>query len=365
MKADRKKTGIGKLIVEQINGLFLPIINVITGASILKSIVMLLASSGVLSAEGGVYRILYAATDGFFYFLPFYLAITAAKQWKTDPYISLLIPIAMLYPDMTAVIENGSGFSLLGFSVPPTIYHSSVIPVLLAVGLLHFVEKPCDKYIHETVRGFLKPIICCLVVLPVTFLLFGPIGSWMGDSLTKLFFVLYDRNSVAAGIFMGFIIQPMVAVGAHWSVVPFSISNIMNNGYDLILPLLGAAVYAQGGAALAVALLYKKNTQKRRVAYQASLSAVLGVSEPALFAVNVPLVRPMLAACTAGAIGGGIVGIAGTHCYSFAFPSFLTSVAYIGPGFAWFLFSMVLGFILGFLFTYLQKKQIARMIANE
>lgn len=354
---EQKKSAY-KIVIEQITGIFFPIINIITAASILKSAVVLLAGFGVLSTDSGVYQILYAVSDGFFYFLPFFLAITAAKQWNTDPFISILIPVAMLYPDITAVLENGGTLPFLGLTVPSTVYHSSVIPVLLAIGLLHFVEKPCDKYIGESVRGFLKPMICCLVVLPVTFLVFGPMGTWIGDILTKIFFTIYDWNAIVAGAFMGFVMQPMVVVGAHWSVVPVSINNIALNGYDVIMPLVGGAVYAQAGAALTVGLMYKKDRKKRGIAFQASLTAALGVTEPALFGVNVPLVKPMLAACISGAVGGAIVGAVGAHCTSFAFPSFLTSVAYVGPGFVWFLFSMVLSFILAIPLTFLLQRKV-------
>lgn len=349
-----------RVVIDQITGIFLPIINLITAASIIKSIIIL-ASTGILDKTGGVYQIFYAVSDGFFYFLPFYLAVTVAKQWKTDPYIALMIPVAMLYPDITAVLEQGQSMSFLGLTVPPTIYHSGVIPVILAVGLLCLVEKPCEKYLPEAIKGFMKPIICCLVVLPVTFLVFGPLGRWIGDFLTVIFFAIYNWNSVAAGAFMGFVMQPMVVVGGHWSVVPVSINNIATNGYDVIMPLVGGAVYGQAGAAMAVAFMYT-NKEKRRMAIQASVTAILGVTEPALFGVNVPLLRPMISACLAGTIGGAMVGAVGTHCYSFAFPSFLTSVAYVGPGFVTFLVSMVLSFVLAFGFTFIQKKQIVKLL---
>lgn len=356
-KEEAKKSSLYHIIIDQISGIFLPILNCLTAASIIKSAIVLLASFGLMDPEGGLYKIFFAVSDGFFYYLPFCLAFTAAKKWKTDPFIALLIPIAMLYPDLNTLIEGGTSLSFLGLPIPATIYHSSVIPVILAVGLLHFVEIPCDKFIPESIRGFCKPILCCIIVLPASFLLFGPIGTWIGDILTKIFFALYDWNAIFAGAFMGFFMQPMVVVGAHWSVVPVSISNVATYGYDVIMPLVGAAVYGQSGAALAMALIYKSK-EKKRIALQASLTAALGVTEPALFGVNVPALRPMLAACLAGAIGGGIVGAAGTHCNAFAFPSFLTSVAYVGPGFVTFLLSMVLGFILGFIFTIVQKKSI-------
>lgn len=346
-------------------GIFFPIINIITAVSIIKSVIALLASGGFLSLDGGLYQVFYAVSDGFFYFLPFFLAIAAAKQWKLDPFLALLVPVAMLYPGLTAILEEGESLSFLGLTIPPTIYHASVIPVLFALLLLKALDRPLDRLLPEAVRGFLKPICCMLVVLPVTFLAFGPIGSLIGTMLTRVFAVIYDANSMAAGGFMGMIMQPMVVVGAHWSVVPVSISNIATQGFDTIMPLVGGAVYAQSGAALAVALLCRKEQPMRRVALQASLTAALGVTEPALFGVNVPLGRPMIAACLAGAVGGAMVGAAGTHCTSFAFPSFLTSVAYAGPGFAAFLASMAVCFVLGFVLTIVQKKQLQKLLESR
>jgi PTS system beta-glucosides-specific IIC component len=227
--------------------------------------------------------------------------------------------------------------------------------VLLAVGLLHFVEIPCKKYIPEAVKGFILPIVCCIIVLPVTFLVFGPLGTKIGDGLTKVFTTIYEWNSVAAGAFMGFAIQPMVAVGVHWSIVPVSIAAIADQGYDVLLPLLGGAVYGQCGACLAAAIL-TKDKEKKRIAYQASFSCAIGVTEPALYGVTVANIRAMLAACVAGAVGGAVAGFSGTHCISFAFPSFVTCVAYVGPGFVGFLLSMIVAFPIGFVLTWIQKK---------
>ncbi|MBQ0039727.1 MAG: PTS transporter subunit EIIC [Treponema sp.] len=346
---------IGKTIVENIGGVFLPIINLITAASIIKSILILLAVSDVLSKEGGIYRIFYAVSDGVFYFLPFLLAFTSAKQFKADPYISLMIPIAFLYPATSDLLENGTSFIFICFDVPPAVYHSSVIPVVLAVLFLHFIEIPFEKILPQAIKGFMKPILCMLIVLPFTFLVFGPIGTWIGQILTKAFFAIYGLNSIVAGAFMGTIIQPLVAIGGHWAIVPVALNNIAEEGYDIIMPLLAGAVYGQAGAAFAVGIK-EKNRDKRILAFQSCFTACLGVTEPALYSVNLPKVKPMIFGCAGGFAGGALVGFAGTHCISFAFPSILTSVAFAGHGFGLFLLSMPLGFLTGFILTYLFTK---------
>ena len=353
---------IRQRIVESISGVFLPVVNVITAASITKSVLLLLLSSGVLDEQSGLYLLFYAASDGFFYFLPFFLAATASRQWKADPFVSMLIPCAMLYPDVVAVLEAGGQLSFVTLTVPNAVYHSSVIPVLLSVGLLHFVEIPCDKLLPEAIRGFLKPIVCLIIVIPATFLLFGPIGAAIGEVLAAVFFRLYSWSAVAAGAFMGFACQPMVAVGAHWAVVPAAINSIATKGFDVIMPFFAGAVYAQGGAVLAVALMYDRGSESRRLALQASATAILGVTEPALFGFNIPLAAPFLSACAAGAVGGALIGWAGVTCKSFAFPSIVTSVAFAGQGFGTFLLSMVTCYILGFALTFTQRLSILRRI---
>lgn len=199
-----------------------------------------------------------------------------------------------------------------------------------------------------------------LIVLPVTFLLFGSVGAWIGNLLTFVFLKIYNLSPIFAGAFMGFVMQPMVVVGAHWSVVPVSINNIATLGYDMIMPLVGGAVYAQAGVCLGMAIIRRKDAKYRRVAYQGMLSCILGVTEPALFGVTVPNIRCMLTACAAGAVGGAIVGFSGNVCTSFAFPSYLTCVAFVGPGFVLFLASMAISFVLAVIATLLQKKWLAK-----
>lgn len=346
----KEKKSVGKILVDGLTGIFLPIINLITAASIIKSVLILLSTFGVLSTQNGVYRVFYAVSDGFFYFLPFFLAVSASHQFKTDLFVSLMIPVAMLYPDFLNVIEGGEEFSFLMFKPFQAVYHSSVIPVLLAVGLLKFIEIPCEKYLPEIIKGWTKPIICMLMVLPFTFLVFGPLGTWLGSALTKVFFKIYDWNAVVAGAFMGFLIQPMVAIGAHWAIVPIALNNISTQGYDVIMPLLAGAVYGQAGAAFAVGVK-DLNKDVKRLAFQSGFTACLGVTEPALYSVNLPRFTPMIAGCIAGAAGGALTGLSGNTCISFAFPSVLTCIAYIGNGFDFFMYSMALGLAIGFCLT--------------
>ncbi len=353
--AATKKTGLLNSITDTISGIFLPIINVLMAAALLKGFLMVLSNYGVVSPEAGAYTILFAAADGFFHFLPIFLAYTASHKLKADTVTSILVAAALVYPDVTKMFESGAGITFLGLPVTPVSYPSSVIPILLAIGLLHYVELPLEKYIHSTIKGFLKPMISIMIVVPVTFLVFGPVGAMIGSGLAGAYAAIYNLSPILAGVIFGLIWQPLVVFGLHWGMVPVIIEHVNTLGYDTFLPYCGAGVMGQAGAAMAVSIL-AKNKKLKAVALSSSITAILGVTEPVLYGISVPLKRPMVAACIAGAIGGAIVGTSGARAMAFAFPSVLTLVVYLGEGFFTFLLSMIAAFfialLLGLLFRF-------------
>lgn len=353
MSTTEKRSGGQNLfdrVMDIISGIFIPIVNVIMAAGLLKGILMLLVNTNLLQQTDGAYQMLYAISDGFFHFLPIFLAFTASKKLKADTFTSVMLAAALVYPDITALFKNGTQMDLFGIPIREVTYPSSVIPIIMAVGLQHYVERPLEKYLPNAIKGFLKPMITLAVVTPITFLVFGPLGSMIGEALAGVYALLYNLSPVAAGVIFGLIWQPMVVFGLQWGLVPVIIDNISTLGMDSILPLLGPAVMGQAGAALAVSIL-TKDKELKTISMSGSVTAILGITEPVLYGVTVPLKRPMIAACIAGAIGGGIVGTSSASAVSFAFPSMVTLVVYFGEGFWTFLIAMVIGFILGFVLT--------------
>lgn len=352
----KDKNSIANRVIDTISGIFIPIIQVLMAAALLKGFLVLAVNSGLVAETDGAYRILYAIADGFFYFLPMFLAYTASKKLKADSFTSVLIAAALLYPGITEIFEAGTGLDFFGIRVHPVTYQSGVIPIILAVGLLHFIEQPLERYLPSAVKGFLKPMLSVLIVVPVTFIIFGPFGTLIGDGLARAYAMLYGFSPALAGVIFGLIWQPLVVFGVQWGMVPVIISNISNYGVDTILPMLGPAVMGQAGAAMAVSIL-TKNKKLKTVAFSSSVTAILGITEPVLYGVTIPLKRPMAAACIAGAIGGGIVGAFHAAAVSFAFPSMVTLVVYFGKGFWAFFFALLLGFVLGFLLTFILRFQ--------
>ncbi len=223
------------------------------------------------------------------------------------------------------------------------IYHSGVIPIILAVGLLVYVERVVNKILPDLIKGFFAPLICIVVVGLVTLFVFGPIGNVIGDGLAAAYEFVYQISPMIAGAILGAVIQPMVIFGFHWSFVLVAMNNISVKGSDTILALIGPAVFAQAGAALAVGLR-SKDKKFRSLCLSAVVSACFGVTEPAMFGVNLPLKKAYDCSMHRRWGGRSIAGFSGAQAMTFAFPSVITLPVFLGRGFGLFVVSCFAGF---------------------
>lgn len=344
------KRSLVNIIIDGISGIFLPIVNILSAAGIMKGLLAGAVALELLSKTEGTYTVLNAMADSLFHYLPLLLAFTAARKFGANPFTAVVIGGVMLYPSLTTLFANNEVIEFMGMSIKPVNYPASAIPIILAVGLLVYVERFCVKILPEVIRGFFTPLISVIVVSSVTLLVFGPMGALAGDALADGYRTVYNLSSVGAGMVLGAVIQPMVIFGLHWSLVPLAINNISTGGSDTILALMGPAAFAQAGAALAV-FIKAKDKQFRTLSLSASISALFGVTEPAMFGVNLPLRKPMIIVCIAGSIGGGMVGMFGSSAISFAFPGLATLPAYLGEGFGGFLIACTTGFLISLIAT--------------
>ncbi|WP_379151145.1 PTS transporter subunit EIIC [Paenibacillus sp. sgz5001063] len=348
------KKSIVNIIVDGISGIFLPIVNILSAAGIMKGLLAGAAALDLLSKTEGTYIVLNAMADSLFYYLPILLAYTAARKFGANPFTAVVIAGVLLYPSLTTLFADHETIRFLGVGITPVNYPASAIPIILAVGLLVYVERICGKVLPEIIREFFTPLISIIVVSSAALLLFGPMGTLAGDALAQGYKFVYNLSPIGAGIVIGAIIQPMVIFGLHWSLVPLAINNITLNGSDTLLALMGPASFAQAGAALAV-FIKAKDKKFKTLSLSASISALFGVTEPAMFGVNLPLRKPMIIVCCAGAIGGGLSGMFGASAISFAFAGLATLPAYLGDGFGGFLIACTTGFLIALIATLLVK----------
>lgn len=356
MEKAKKKSKLD-VVIDTISGIFLPIISVLTAAGIMKGMLALSISTGLLIKGSESYLVCNAIADALFYFLPIFVAFTAAKKFGCDQFSSVAVAGILVYPELTEAFKQADALHFAGIKIDAVNYPSSVIPILMAVGFMYFVEKFLKKVIPEIVRGFLTPLFSIIIVSMATLFLFGPAGTWIGDLLAGGYTAAYEFNPVVAGILLGGFAQIIVMFGFHWSLVPIAIANIALYGSDTILAFLGPASFGQAGAGLAVFLKLKDKSQKG-VVISAVVSALFGITEPIMFGANLPLKKPMIAVCTAGAIGGGLVGLSGAAAIAFAFPGIPTLPVFAGEGFFGFLAACTLGFFIAFALTMIMKFEV-------
>lgn len=355
--------------IDLISGIFTPILGPMAAAGMIKGLTAMCASFGWLAKTSGTYEVLYAIGDGFFYFLPLILAITSAKKFKVDRFTAITIGAAMCYPAMVAMnsskkvlfdLFNGTFLHsqvhaiFLGIPIISMNYTSTVIPIILAVWFASVVEKWCKEWIPTVVKTFLVPFVTLLIVVPLTFLIIGPLATWIGNALAAITSAVYNFSPVLAGILLGGFWQVFVIFGVHWGFVAVMMSNIAALGYDPILGLSLGASFAQIGVVLAI-LLQTKDQKLKGIALPAFLSGIFGVTEPAIYGVTLPRKKPFILSCIAAGVGGGLIGFFGTKMYMMGGMGVFVIPAAIGPktgvdmSVYGLMIAMAVSFVLGFI----------------
>ncbi|ETT79678.1 PTS system beta-glucoside-specific transporter subunits IIABC [Paenibacillus sp. FSL R7-277] len=340
-----ESTGVLGKAVDIISSIFSPILGALAGAGILKGLLALILSLEWISAASGTYMILNAAADSVFYFLPVFLAVTAARKFKANQFVSIAIAGALIYPAVIAAVGSPDPLHFLGIKIVLINYSSSVIPIILAVWVQSYVERWFRSFIHESVRNILVPMFALLIVIPLTFLAFGPVGSMISEGLASGYTWLYNLSPLVAGAIAGAFWQVFVIFGVHWGFVPIMLSNIATLGQDTMLPILSAAVLSQAGAVFGV-FLKSRNPQLKALAGSSTLSAVFGITEPTIYGVTLKLKKPFIYACISGAIGGAIIATGGARALSFSLPGLLALPTYFGTGFVWVVIGILVAFVL-------------------
>lgn len=323
-----EKGNIFNQLIDIISSIFTPFLGAMAGAGVLKGFLTLALTLNWMTAESGVYTVLYAIADGLFTYLPVMLAFTAAKKFKTNEFLSVSLAMALVHPNITAL----AGQTLHFFGIPVIIgasaYTSSVIPIILAVFLQSYVERFFKKVIPSFLQIICVPLAVFLIMAPLTFIVVGPLGTILGNLLGSAYGSIYDFSPLVAGAVMGGLWQVFVMFGMHWGFVPIMLLNLSQNGVDTMVPMLLPAVVAQGGAALAVFLI-TKNVKLKGLALSSTITAFFGITEPTVYGVTLPLKKPFIAACISGAIGGAFIGFSHVENFTFGLVSVLSLPSFI------------------------------------
>lgn len=350
-------------IFDIISGIFTPILAAITGSGLLKGIMAILVFANWLSPDSSTYIVLNAIADATFHFLPFLVAFSAANKFKTNPSIAVALAGILMYPTFMANAAAGEITSLkfIGISIPMNSYASSVIPIILAVFLLSYVEKYAKKIVPDALTIIFVPLISLLVTAPIMLAFIAPLGNMLGVYLEQLFTMLFKIAGPFAGALMGGLMPIIVITGMHYAFFPGTFASFEKFGYDImLLPLNLVANLSQAGATLAV-FFKTKDKKMKQVAFSAVIPAIFGITEPAIYGVTMKLKKPFYASMIGGAVGGAIFGTFAVKAFSFAVPGILAIPTYIEKGTNNFLFAIVgvlSSFAVAFIATLLLKFDI-------
>lgn len=345
--------------LETVAGVFTPILPALVGCGMMKCLSSILTASGLVNAQSGFILIFNMIADCVFYFMPFFLAVSAAKKFKTNEYLAIAIAACLLHPTILTAASNiaTTGVSTINFLGLPILlvkYTSTVIPIILSVWIMSYVHRFIDKLIPEMLKVILVPMLVLLVMVPLTLIAIGPFGSYIGTWLSNIISLLFTANGIIAGFVLGFFRPILVMFGMHYSIMPMQIQQIAEQGYTAMLPSALAANMAQAGAVFAVFILTKNKTMKA-AAGSSSITAIFGVTEPAIYGVNLKYKKPFFAGCLAAGIVGGFFGLVNSSGTAIAIPGILSLGTYQANSFIFIIIGTVAAFALGAIFTFIVR----------
>lgn len=357
--------GVVSKIFSAISAIFAPLLPALAGSGILRGLLILSVQLGLVQEGSGTYTILYSASMAVFYFLPVLLAFTSARRFGASPYISALIGAALIYPDLIALMGDAGNGAVTSFFGIPTIlmnYNSTVVPIILSIWAYSYLYKFLDKNIPETLKLVVVPLISLIIMVPLTLIVIGPIGVYTGEFIANIVNWLIERSGLLTGVLIGGGWSVLVSFGVHWAVNPIMINNISQVGFDYICPLTFACNFAVIGTAIGVYLKAKNKNLKGFALTGVVTIALSAIIEPTLFGMLVKNKKLFLAQIIAGAVGGAYLGLMKvvTNAFVFGsvttFPAFITNNANIINGIIGLGISVVVGAVLGFVFTNKEDK---------
>ena len=331
-----KKVGIGTKILNVVTAIFTPTIPAIAASGMLKGILAVAALIGLNVYHVDIktfntYIILNAASDALFYFMPVILARSAAKVFKTNEYIAMTLGATLCYPTLVELMTGNKAVTLFGIGITKANYVSSVVPIIIAVFVLAYVEKFVKKIMPDVLKIIMVPTLSLLIMVPATLMIFGPIGIYIGNAVNWAYHYILNLSPILLGAFVGGIWCVLVIFGAHRAIIPIGINDVAKTGRQNLLAFAGAANFSQAGAALGV-FLKTKNKNLKTVAASATVTALFGITEPAIYGANLRLKKPMVYAVISGALGGALMGWGGSYGNAFANQGVLTIPVYATAG---------------------------------
>lgn len=320
---DTEKVKISDRILKVISGAFSPLIPLMAGSGMIKALLTLFTTIGVMSDTGSTYLILSAAGNACFYFMPVFLGITISKQLKANAFVGGAIGAALLEPNFMGLIDSVDAVSFLGIPVTPINYSATIFPIFIAILVYAYLDKGLRKITPQSLQYFLVPMICLMLMVPFTVIAFGPVGTTIGNYVSDFVMWLFSLSGTLAGIVLGATYPFLTMLGLHWGFTPITLQNLDLVGGDIIEGVCVCAVWAQMGIALGAYLKAKKHSKLKSIAGPTFITGFFaGVTEPILYSIVMEYKRLMIVV----AIGGAIAGTLGVTMDAYVFHNIFSAL---------------------------------------
>ncbi len=355
-EVEEEKGSVVNRIISVISTTFTPVIPALIGGGMIKAVLSILVLFNLVNEASSTYEIINFISDAPFYFMPVLLAYGASQKFKTSPIMAMTMACALLHPTWSGLVSVGEPLTFFGAPVVLVDYASSVIPIILSVWIMSYVEKFAEKYSPSIIKFFLKPLLVMFISVPIALIIVGPLGNLLNDLVQSGANYLNAHVSWLIPMLMGAFQPFLTLTGTAWAMTPIATSQISTLGYEIVNgPGMLASNIAQGGATLAVALKAKDENLKS-LASSSGFTAVMGITEPCLYGVLLKLKRPFVASMIGGAAGGIYAGITGLVRYAFVSPGLTAIPAFIGKNpmnVVHAIVTIIISFIVGFVASWI------------
>ena len=375
--------GLFNKLIDIISGCFQPILGPLCAAGIIKGLnALLVFILGSSFNNSGTYMILNAIGDSIFNFLPIILGYTAAKKFNVNVIVGMIIGATLCYPTIQTDTLSAAGKAIgtlpfigsyytkfIGIPFVSGNYTSTVVPVICIVALAAQIQKIAKKFVPEMLQNFFVPFFVLIISLPIGLLVIGPVVSLLTTVLSNMFAGLYAFSPIVTAFVIGALWQCLVIFGLHWALVPMAMVNIVNLGYDTILPGMLGTTFAATGV-LAAMYLKLKDENKKALAIPGVISAFCGVTEPAIYGFLLPEKTPFVFSCIGGAVGGAIMGTVAVKQYVIGGLGIFSVVNFISPkgnatGMIVSLIAGAVSLVVGFVLTMIFYKTNDQQVENK
>lgn len=337
--------------IRVISACIFPLVGLLIASGMINGLLTALTTAGVMQKTDGTYLIWHSVASSVMYYLPILVGFISGKTFGCNPYLTAIVGAGMVYPDIIAAVSDGAQYTFFGIPLTLANYANQLFPILLAAWVTSYVERFWKRVLPNVVQIMLVPFFTIMVVMPVAFLVIGPVMTWVSSILATIVNTLISFSPTIAGAVMGAFWQLLVMLGVARAFSPIMMNNMTTFGQDPIMAMCSATAFALAGAGFGY-MIRQKSPRLRAEAFTNALTAFLGVTEPIIYSLALPRKKPFVASWFGGAVGGAIIGFTGTAAQAYGGAGIFQGLMMVSPtnsmNVVWWAVSAALAMVISF-----------------